>query len=335
MQGFHITSYGRPMRPLELRPLTLGETGPGEVRIRIGAFAVNPVDAKTRRGESKLLLPVRPPFIPGVDLAGTVDAVGADVRGLSVEDKIMSYTGMDRMGAYADAIMLPADRVAPAPAAVPMEVAASLPLAALCAWQAIEATQARPGASLLVLGGAGTVGKMVVQLAVLRGLEVCVTSSPTDASLVQSIGAHRLIDYRAQTLPADLRGLDAVIDTVGGKALTQAWPVLRPGGTMVSLHVPPPSADLKEAGLRAGWLIRTLLPLASRTAYRAARRAGVTLAPLLTRPNAHQLREIAPLVDAGILRPPAVRIVSSTAMLSGADPQTSHTRTRMVVTTTS
>lgn len=334
MQGLYITSYGHPMRPLELRPLTLGAPGPGEVHIRIGAFAVNPVDAKTRRGESKLILPVRPPFIPGVDLAGTVDAVGPDVRGLSVGDRVMSYTGMDCMGAYADAIVLPADRVAPSPATVSMEVAASLPLAALCAWQAIEATQARPGASLLVLGGAGTVGKMVVQLAVLRGLEVCVTASPTDGTLVQSIGAQRLIDYRARTLPADLRGLDAVIDTVGGKALRQAWPVLRPGGTMVSLHVPPPAALLNDAGLRAGWLIRAVLPLVSRAASQAARGAGAALVPLLTRPDARQLREIAPLVDAGILRPPAVRIISRAELLAGADAETSRPRVRLVVSTT-
>ena len=333
MQGLFITSYGHPMRPLELRPLTLGAPGPGEVHIRIGAFAVNPVDAKARRGESKLILPVRPPFIPGVDLAGTVDAVGPDVRGLSVGDRVMSYTGMDCMGAYADAIVLPADRVAPSPATVSMEVAASLPLAALCAWQAIEATQARPGASLLVLGGAGTVGRMVVQLAVYRGLEVCVTANAADDPTMQSIGVHRLIDYRARTLPADLRGLDAVIDTVGGKALAQAWPVLRPGGTMVSLHVPPPAAVLGDAGLRAGWLLRTVLPLASRAAYKAAHHAGAALVPLLTRPNADQLRKIAPLVDAGILRPPAVRVVSRADWLAGADAEKSSPRGRLVVST--
>ena len=103
---------------------------------------------------------------------------------------------------------------------------------------------------------------------------------------------------------------------------------------MVSLHVPPPAALLNDAGLRAGWLIRAVLPLVSRAASQAARGAGAALVPLLTRPDARQLREIAPLVDAGILRPPAVRIISRAELLAGADAETSRPRARLVVSTT-
>lgn len=297
-----LTKYGKNPGVFRVREAGEQAVNNNQVRVRIDAFALNPVDLKTQSGESKMILPFGPPFVPGVDLAGTIEAIGKDVADLRVGDRVFSYTGMDRMGAFAQAAVIDADRLAKAPVKASMVEAAALPLPALCALQAIEAGHVARGNRVLIHGGVGAVGSMAVQIAVHRGAEVSVTASAADADRARALGATRVIDYRTRRFEDELRDLDFVFDTVGGDTLKRSWRVLKRGGVLATLHVPPDASILASAGLKAGLLIKLVLPLATMSHRKAAAKAGAVLVPQVTVPNARQLDAVAELYDAGVLK---------------------------------
>ncbi len=297
-----LTRYGKDPAVFRVRDAGEQRVGDNQVRVRVGAFALNPVDLKTQSGESKMILPFAPPFVPGVDLAGTIDAVGKDVRRLQAGDRVFSCTGMDRMGAFSRSVVLDADRVTQAPSKASIVESAALPLPSLCALQAIEAGRLARGSRVLIHGGVGAVGSMAVQIAAHLGAEVAVTASGADAERARSLGAIRVIDHRTQRFENELRDLDFVFDTVGGDTLERSWRVVRRGGTLVTLHVPPDATALAKAGLKAGLLVKLVLPLATMAHRTAAAKVGAVLVPQVTVPNARQLGEVAELVDAGVLR---------------------------------
>lgn len=280
----------------------------GEVRIRVGAFALNPVDLKTQKGESKLILPFAPPFVPGVDLAGTVKEVGADVKRLRVGDAVFSYTGMDRMGAFAQEVVLDEARVVRAPARIPLERAAAMPLPVLTALQALEAGNVRRGSRVLIHGGMGAVGSMAVQHAVYLGADVSATVSGNDADQARAMGVNQVIDYRNQRFEDVLHDLDFVFDTVGGDTLDRSFRVLKQGGTLATLHLPPRADVLARAGLQVGLLMRCLLPLVTFSPHRKAARSGLRLSPQVTVPDTARLSRAAALIDEGVLRPHLDRV---------------------------
>jgi NADPH:quinone reductase-like Zn-dependent oxidoreductase len=297
-----LAKYGKDPAVFRVRDADDERVGDNQVRVRVGAFALNPVDLQTQRGESRMILPLAPPLVPGVDLAGTIDAVGRDVSHLQAGDRVFSYTGMDRMGAFSQSVVLNADRVAKAPAKASTVEAAALPLPALCALQAIEAGHLARGSRVLVHGGTGAVGSMAVQIAAHLGAEVAVTASAADTERARSLGAIRVIDHRTQRFEDELRDLDFVFDTVGGDTLKRSWRVVRRGGSLATLHVPPDATALARAGLKAGPFIKLVLPLATMAHRKAAAKAGAVLVPQVTVPNARQLCRVAELFDAGVLR---------------------------------
>jgi NADPH:quinone reductase-like Zn-dependent oxidoreductase len=209
---------------------------------------------------------------------------------------------MDRMGAFAQAVVLEATRVAKAPSKASIAEAAALPLPALCALQAIEAGRVGRGSKVLIHGGLGAVGSLALQLAAHRGAQVAVTASASNAERARALGADQVIDYRAQRFEDELRDLDFVFDTVGGDTLKRSWAVLRRGGSLATLHVPPDAETLAKAGLKAGLLLKLALPLVTLAPRRAAAKVGATLLPQVTTPNARQLDAIAALYDAGALK---------------------------------
>lgn len=307
MKSHMLIKYGKEPAVFQVRAAGEQRVGDRQVRVRVGAFALNPVDLKTQSGESKMILPFAPPFVPGVDLAGTVETIGKDVTHLRVGDHVFSYTGMDRMGAFAQVAVIDADRLAKAPATASMVEAAALPLPALCALQAIEAGRVARGHRVLIHGGVGAVGSIAVQIAAHRGAEVAVTVSAADADHARALGATRTIDYRAQRFEDELRDLDFVFDTVGGDTLKRSWCVLKRGGSLATLHVPPDADVLAKAGLKAGLLIKLVLPLATMAHRRAAAKAGSKLVPQVTVPSAKQLGQVADLYDAGVLKTTVAR----------------------------
>jgi NADPH:quinone reductase-like Zn-dependent oxidoreductase len=232
MRVAEVTEFGGPevLRAAE-RPDP--EPGPGEVVVRIHATTVNPTDVSTRDGSRRRRLPeLRPPFVPGWDLAGERVDTGERVVGMI---PFVHIGG--RVGAYAERAAVDPAWLAPLPEGVPFEEAATLPLNSLTARQALDLIGLNAGQTLLVTGASGGVGSFAVQMAVADGLRVIAVAGADDEDWVAELGA-------AEVLPrdADLRGIgpvDGVLDAVplGPERSTAT---LRDGGTAVFTRPPDP-----------------------------------------------------------------------------------------------
>jgi len=273
-----------------------------DVLVRVHAAGVNPVDLKIRNGDLKAVLPLRAPFVLGNDLAGTVVAVGARVTRFAVGDQVFSHPGTARMGTFAEFAVVHQDDVATKPATLSMAEAGAMPLVGLTAWQAlVERADVRPGQKVLVHAGAGGVGSVAIQLAKHLGASVATTASATKTGLVKDLGADVVVDYRRQAFESVLHDYDVVLDTVGGDTLDRSLQVLRPGGTVISIAGPPDPAFAREIG--ANPVVRLAVVALSRRIRRRARRRHVTYSYLFVKPDGDQLRQLAALVDAGIIHP--------------------------------
>ena len=217
------------------------------------------------------------PLIPAHDLSGVVAELGPGASGFEIGDQVYGLIGFDRPGAAAEYVAVPADQLAAKPQSVDHVAAATVPLGALTAWQAlVDHAKVGAGQHVLVHGGAGGVGSYAVQLAAYLGATVTATASAADADYVTGLGAHTVIDYRSP-FEDQVRDVDVVIDTVGGRTLARSWSVLRPGGTLVGVADEPPAEDAERHGVRGVYFVVT--------------------------PSADQLGELARQVDSGALRP--------------------------------
>ncbi|MER6141447.1 NADP-dependent oxidoreductase [Streptomyces sparsogenes] len=239
MRAVVVREFGGP-EALEVVEVPVPEPGAGQIRIRVEAAAVNPVDALVRSGGTVgngMALP-RERYGIGWDAAGTVDALGAGVTGFAVGDRVIGM--IDRLdlplGAYAEYALLEAAESAPAPAGASAAEAATLPLGALTADQALEDLALERGRTVLVSGAAGSVGGFGVALAVERGLRVVAVAGERDEKLVRALGAEHFVPRGAEVAHAVRRlvpgGVDGVLDTAPlGVAALEA---LRFGGAFVS-----------------------------------------------------------------------------------------------------
>jgi len=254
------------------------EPAEGEVLVEVAATSFNPVDAGIRAGYLQQVFPISLPHIPGIDVAGTVAALGAGVTRWTVGEQVIGFLPMVPDGAAAEFVTASAEILAPAPTAVPLMHAAALPAAAQTAWQALfEHAGLRAGQRVLINGAGGGVGGYAVQLAKRAGAFVIATASPRSAEAVSAQGADQIIDYTATT-PAEViaEPLDAVLNLVAAAEsdLVTLTGLIRDGGVIVTTATP--AAGDPDRGVRAvGMQLRT---------------------------EADQLANLAKLVDAGELR---------------------------------
>lgn len=225
---------------IEIREVDDPPVGPDTVLVRVRATSVNPVDWKIREGYLKGAYPHHLPIIPGWDAAGVVEAVGPAVRtGLRVGDEVFGYVRRDDVayGTSAELVPAPERTVTRKPASLTFEQAAALPLVGLTAWQALtEALEVGAGDRVLVHAGAGGVGHVAVQIAVALGAEVVATASPANHDFLRELGATEVIDYDAGLVSEQLSApVDAVLDLIGGDALTDAPKQVRDSSRIVSV----------------------------------------------------------------------------------------------------
>ena len=254
MRAVVVRNYGGP-EALEVVHVPDPETRRGQVRIRVEAAAVNPVDIATREG---LMNQARPGVIRereyvgiGWDVAGTIDAIGPEVTAFAPGDRVIGLRDrLDRpLGTYAERIVLDAADVAPAPTGVNSVAASTIPLNALTAIQALDALGLAAGQTILVTGAAGGLGGFGVELAAMRGLRVIAAAGDADEKIVRELGAADFVPRSADLAEAarDLvpGGVDAVFDAavLGYPALDAA----RGGGTFASFVLPGPD---KLRGIR-------------------------------------------------------------------------------------
>jgi alcohol dehydrogenase len=306
MKAFIVDRYGNN------DGVRAGEMPDPEVRdddvlVQIHAASVNPLDLKIRGGSLKLILPYRLPFVLGNDLAGVVVRVGSRVQRFKRGDEVYARPDQDRIGAFAEFISIKEDAVASKPKELTMEEAASIPLVGLTAWQAlIERANLKAGQKVLVHAGSGGVGTFAIQLAKHVGALVATTTSTANLDWVKRLGADIVIDYRKDDFETLLHDYDVVLDTLGGETLEKSLRVLKPGGKLVSLSGPPDPDFAKDIG--STWILRLVMRLLSYRIRQKAKRHKVSYSFLFMRASGDQLREIASLIDSGIIRPVVDRV---------------------------
>lgn len=220
MQAYVFTNYGGPENQ-EFQDLPTPEPGPSEIRVAVRAAGVNPVDWKIRAGWMREAMPLDLPVPLGSEVAGVVEAVGADVDGFSVGDEVFGSVAPGS-GGYAQQALLSASATAHKPAALPFTTAAVLPVAAATAYDGITQLGLDAGRTLLINGVGGGVGVVAAQIARDRDITVVGTASEDKRELTESLGAVLVVsgdgaaDRVREILP---QGVDAVLDLVGGGAL--------------------------------------------------------------------------------------------------------------------
>jgi NADPH:quinone reductase len=239
MQAAILDAHGAPFR---LARIPRPEPGPGEALVRIHASGINPLDTKIHAGAAAHARHPLPAIL-GLDLAGVVEAVGADVTRFRPGDAVYGMTGGvgGHPGTLAEFAAVDADLLAPKPANLSMREAAALPLVFITAWEGlVDRAGVSAGQKVLVHGGAGGVGHLAVQVARAFGADVFATGSQSSREVIERFGA-TFIDYRAGTVAEYVarhtggRGFDLVYDTVGGATLDASFEAVRRFGHVVSI----------------------------------------------------------------------------------------------------
>jgi NADPH:quinone reductase-like Zn-dependent oxidoreductase len=280
MKAVRIERYGNE-EVMALAEVERPTPGDNELLVKVRAAAVNPVDWKIRDGLGDIF-GLKPPLILGCEIAGTVEAVGSrgpsptGVSDFIAGDEVYGYLSA-YTGGYAEYVAAPASEFVRKPRHINFDTAASVPVAALTAWQGIfDHGELASGQRILITGASGAVGSMAVQLAKNKGAYVIGTGSGRNEEFVRERGADEFIDYKNAKFEDDVRGVDVVFDTVGGDTQERAFQTLKRGGVLVST-VNPPSAE-------------------------KAKKFDVTVAMVAVMPNPDQLTEINRLVESGKLK---------------------------------
>lgn len=236
MKAIGLTEFGGP-EVLQVLDIPIPETGPGEIRIRVHAATVNPVDTLVRRGIA-FVADAEPPYVPGMDAAGVVEQIGEGTdTDLTVGEHVMAVVVTSGThGAYAEHVVVPAESVVRAPAGTTSAEAATLPMNGLTARMALDLLKLPAGATVAVTGAAGAVGGYAVQLAKADGLRVVADAAPKDEQLVRELGADVVLPRGAE-FPELVRkevpdGVDGLVDTAGIAGL--AIRAVRDGGRIAS-----------------------------------------------------------------------------------------------------
>ncbi|TDP96759.1 NADP-dependent oxidoreductase [Labedaea rhizosphaerae] len=307
MKAFIVDRYGSSAGNVRAGEVPEPEVGPHDALVQVHAAGVNALDTKIRDGEFKLILPYRPPFVLGNDVAGVVVRVGAEVRKVEVGDEVYARPAKDRIGTFAEFIAVDENDLAPKPKRLTMAEAASIPLVGLTAWQAlVELADVRPGQKVLIHAGSGGVGTFAIQLAKHLGATVATTTSAANVELVERLGADVVVDYRKDDFEGVLRDYDVVLNSLDNATLRKSLTVLKPGGRLISISGPPDPAFARELG--KPWTLGPVMWGLSHRIRKAARRRRIGYSFLFMRANGAQLGEITALVDAAIINPVVDRV---------------------------
>ena len=253
MKAIRFHQYG-DAEVLRYEDVTAPTPAAGEVRVRVAATSFNGVDANIRAGRMQGPMPLTLPHVPGLDVAGTVDAVGEGVTTPAVGDRVVGFLPFVVDGAAAELVVAAADSLAPAPASIPLADSAALPLVGLTAWQALtQHAQLRAGQRILVNGGSGAVGLYAVQLAKAVGAHVIATGSDRSRDLLLARGADEVLDHTAGDVATQLgEPVDVLLNLapVTPEQLAALADRVADGGVVVNTTVWMPAPSDEARGVR-------------------------------------------------------------------------------------
>lgn len=301
MKAFILNRYGKKEK-LQSAEIAEPVLRANDVLVQIHAASVNVLDSKIRNGEFKLILPYKPPFTLGHDVAGIVIKVGLGVKQFKAGDEVYARPADHRIGAFAELIAINENDVALKPGNLSMEETASIPLVGLTAWQAlVEKANLKKGQKAFIQAGSGGVGTFAIQLAKHLGATVATTTSAGNIDLVKSLGADIVIDYKKDDFETIFKDYDVVLNSQDAKTLEKSLRILKPGGKLISISGPPDPGFAEE--IKAPWFMKLIVRLLSAGVRRKAKRLNVNYSFLFMRAEGNQLNQITSLIDAGIIKP--------------------------------
>lgn len=282
MKAIVVEAFG-DTKVLKLSEVDMPVPEKDEILIKTAGAGVNPVDAKTRKGVGFVAEAVKEsmPWVPGFDVAGIVEAVGADVTEFSAGDRVFARLDfLNRCGAYAEYTIARESIAARAPENIELLYSAALPVASQTAWQTLfEVGAVKSGDRVLIHAAAGGVGHLAVQMAKMKGAHVICTASKGNHAFLKELGADELVDYRDEDFTKVVEPVDFIMDNMGFEVGERSLSVLKPDGLMVT--VPTVTAErVIEAG----------------------RKLGVSVKGVKVEISKSGLEKIAELVDRGCLR---------------------------------
>ena len=276
MKAAIVKAYGNKV---EVTDIALPAMLDDSLMIEVHATSVNPVDNLIRAGYLKGMLPLSLPYTVGNDVSGVVTAVGKDVTSFKVGDAVFARPQSMQSGTFAEFVVVKAVDAAHKPANLSHEQAASLPLVALTAWQAlITRGNLQSGQKVLIHAGSGGVGSIAIQLAKNVGAFVATTTSADNVEMVRALGADVVIDYKSQKFEDIVHDYDLVFDTLGGATRERSYAVLKKGGLLVSIIAPADTSGIAE-------------------------KLGVKSEVFFMSPSGEQLAQIGALAEQGIIKP--------------------------------
>jgi NADPH:quinone reductase-like Zn-dependent oxidoreductase len=304
MKAIVVHEYGGP-EVLKYEDAPRPEPKENEVLVRVIACGVNPADPLVISGRMAKEFGTHLPLIPGYDVAGVVEKIGAKVTKLKAGDAVYGYALFG--GGWAEYAVLAENEAAIKPKSLSFVEAAAVPLAALTAWQAlIDVAKLSAGQTALIHGGSGGVGGFAVQIAKARGARVIATASTANQDLLKQLGADIAIDYTQTKFEEVAKDVDVVLDPVGRDTLARSYPIVKKGGIVATLVMRPDQAALDKYGIRG--------------------------ASIWGKPDANELAEITKLIETGKIKPIVSQVLPLTdAVEASRKAATHHTRGKIVL----
>jgi len=310
MKAAIVRRYGPPAT-VRVEDLAEPDIEPNQVLVRVRAASVNPLDTKLRDGSLRWVMPLTFPAVLGFDFSGEIERLGTAVAGWSTGDRVYGRTNAKTGGTHAELVAVASDVIDRIPSSLSFDQAASLPLVAMTAVQALQQVKLAPGERLLVIGAAGGVGSAAVQVGRAMGATVTGVCSSQSAPLVERLGA-RILDYTKSELAKTTERFDVVLDTVFSAPTPNLLRALADRGRYVT------------TGFSAGVLLRsTVGRLWSRRRF----------AFVMSRADGGLMRRVSEMVTAGALTPvidsifPLARIADAHERI-----EQGHTHGKIVVT---
>lgn len=316
MKAIAIDGYGG-VDKLQLRELPEPRPEADEVLVRVQAVGVNPIDWKIREGQLRFFLRLSFPYVLGSDIAGEVVAVGARVSRFKTGDAVVAFSDPRRGGGYAELAVAKESAVSLKPASLSFAEAASLPIAACTALQALrDLGKLSAGGGVLVNGGAGGVGHFAIQIAKALGAKTSATCAPSNVEFLQSLGSDVVIDYSKEDFTRRADRYDVIFDAAAKSSFTACRRLLTRSGTYVTTL---PSLDLFL------WSpLQRIVGMFGPTQHARM---------VIVRPNAEDLAFLGRLADEGRLRPTLSRIYPlDRAREAQEASEAGHTRGKIVLT---
>lgn len=301
MKAFVINKYSKK-EGLQLANVAIPEVKEHDVLVEVHASGLNLLDSKIKSGEFKLILPYKLPLILGHDVAGVITRVGKNVTKYKVGDAVYARVADFRIGTLAEFIAVDEKDVALKPKNISIEEAASIPLVALTAWQAlVETAKLQKGQKVFIQAGSGGVGTIAIQLAKHLGATVATTASEKSFEMLKNLGADVLIDYKTQDFENILKEYDLVLNSQDATTLEKSLRIVKPGGKVISISGPP-TADFAKA-IGAPWFVKIILSLLSSGIRKKAAKLGVNYSFLFMKADGAQLSQITSLIESGAIKP--------------------------------